>query len=318
MHIRLMAAGACAALLTACHELPEAPVASTTTSYELPATVQNPASAFRAPLITSGPRVEVYSKGVLQQVFSAQAAASASADVSPQISPAGLDEVASQLRRHPLNQRTAHFADLLQAISRAPAANRSQALAAVSRQLLRETEHSDTTLADGTRILEYYFDHQLATRVVLAARGPSAQRPGDNASGSIATPLGAATEVPGETCTEGCEPTAEYPTNYLPATDAELWATLTWYADQAQAMVDLSSVEGDVNGVYMVVYAKTCVGAIGGWIAAVGGLGFGIGKLADSWYTLSIIARQGGVLSAGTAFGGVVGAWINMHNCFHS
>jgi hypothetical protein len=217
-----------------------------------------------------------------------------------------------RLASRPLNKRTKHFADLLLTVARASEASRGQAMRAVSRQLLRETEHRDTTLADGSRILEYYFDHQLATRVVLPASTRSKRRI-DLPKSSGSTPFGLTTEVIGETCTEGCEGAGVYD----PVYDAELWVTVAWYADQTEAMIDLASVEGDGSGLYLVIYEKKCIGEIGSWASSVFSIGFGIGKLSEGWATISLITKQGGVIGLGSMFAGAVNAWNNMHNCFH-
>lgn len=320
MSLRFKAAWLFAGLLAACSETPQEPVAMNTTSYPSTAVAQPATWGALASAPAIGPRVEIYAGGVLRQVLSADAAAGAFAAGSEMLRSDISAETLERLARNPVNKRTAHFARLLQAVVSTPAAHQVSAMRALSRQLLRETQHRDTTLADGTRILEYYFDGELATRVVLAPR-PSLTLDGSPA-GSPPTPFGAATEIPGESCTEGCANNAEYESTL----DAELWATLTWYADQLQAMVDEANAQtvdyetdaGTVeSGLVLIVYQKKCIAEIAAWITSVGGTGFAIGKLAEGWGLLSLIEKQGGVMSVATGFNAAVNAWIAMHNCFH-
>jgi len=315
MWTRIMAVCALGAVLGACNDDPAGPIVEPgKTTYAFPPAVQNPPSFFGSPQQARGSRVEVYSKGVLKRVLVGDG--SLSAQQLTMDLPSDFGDVINGLASNPVNKRTRHFTDLLQTVARTSPAARSKVIEAVSRQLLRETEHRDTTLADGSRVLEYYFDGQLASRVVLAAP-PSAARPANSTDHSM--PVGLTTQVPGETCTIGCEGTGgeTYSGQYSGESDAELWATVVWIDDQIQSMVDTYETEGDQNGLYMITYQKKCIREVLEWSSAVTVTGLGIGKLAETWPDLTRIGKELGVFGGSVGLGSIVRSWINMHNCFH-
>lgn len=296
------------ACMGACSETPVAPPSEKPQPYQFPQVAQNPTSPFAAPVVVpTGPRVEVYSHGVLKQVFSAAGSAAVTLPKRPadlQL-PDNFKELLDGLARKPVNQRTAHFVEVMRTLANVPAAARGKAIEAVSKQLLRETEHKDYPQPDGSRVLEYYFDHQLATRVVLAPNSATGQRRFSGAHVAIETPVGRETvsDPDGTTCTD-C---------YDPAYDAMLWATITWYADQLQAMVDVEAGDPD-----MITFEKLCLGPIGGWILAVGTTGALIGSTAEGWGNLTRYDKLGRVSGIAGGLAGAVTAWNAMHNCFHS
>ena len=296
----------CAVVLAACSDNPVAPDAKHQ-QFDFPSAVQSPSINFSV----GGPRIEIYSNGVLQQSISGNGGSTAQPAL-PASLPADFDKALDNLERKPLNKRTGHFVQVMRQIASAPEAARNKVIDAVAKQLLRDTEHRDTTLEDGTRVLEYYFDHQLATRVFLPRQVVAGKRPFNGLHSAVNAPVAATTLIdPDETtCYSDCG-------GNDPALDAMYFAVLTWQIDQYEAMLGTAAIEGDDGSGSYPVYMMKCLGETLSWTYSVATLGASLAVIQENWAKLTSAGKAGAISATQSVLNGLINSWTTLHSCFH-
>ena len=210
----------CAVVLAACSDNPVAPDAHDATTVSA-----TPMSLLVAPSLDDHTaRFEFYYHGQLKQVFRGDAATA----------PQSFDEFASfefaslvsKMDERPANKRSAQLANLLRGLDQIPAATRAKVFESRAKQLTKETQHEVTHLADGTRVIDFYFDGQLAGRAVVPAPVTSAASTPAHAVGSPPQVIGRTTITTTDEC-DDC---------WTEADEVYYWSIITYTLDQAAAL----------------------------------------------------------------------------------
>ena len=222
MSFKHLAAFACVVVLAACSDNPVSPPEKPTA-----AVAKDPAPVIAVPSADDhSARFEFYFKGQLQRVLRGSEASSP--ENFGDLTDTDFGPLVEMMDKRAANSRTARVANLLRGLDKIPANARAAAFEARAKALMNETPHALTKLPDGTRIIEFRFDGQLAGRAVIPATVTVAGSKHSRATTTVGGEVGVIgmTTATGDECYD-C---------WTEADEIYYWGIATYLMDQGAAI----------------------------------------------------------------------------------